>query len=177
MLQPPSSLTWMPEWLQQRATLSPQRLALIAGQQKWTFAELNQRVSASSHRLLAAGVHRGDHVALLARNGAPFVQLAYAVTRIGGVLVPLNIRLTASELSWQVRDAGAALLVYDEPNAAKAASLQERLPHLRCLSLAELAPQEGDGFNGDAGTGLDWVDLSTVHSIIYTAGTTGRPKG
>ena len=176
MLQPPSG-QWMPEWLRQRARLSPRRLALIWGGERWTFAELDRRVAAASRRLAAAGVRAGERVALLARNGGQFVQVAHAVPRLGAALVPLNLRLAESELSWQVRDCGAALLVYDEPNAAGATELKGMLPRLPSVPIAELTARCDEGPSETAGPGLDRIDLTAVHSIIYTSGTSGRPKG
>lgn len=176
MLPPPSGER-LPEWLRQRAHLSPERLALTFGAERWTFAELDRLVSGSAGRLAAAGVRAGDRVALLARSGAGFVRVAHAVPRLGAVVVPLNVRLTPSELSWQVGDCGAALLAYDEPNAAKAAAVKQDLPALRCVPVAELTQRCEDGLSGGAVEELERVDSAAVHSIIYTSGTGGRPKG
>jgi O-succinylbenzoic acid--CoA ligase len=163
----------MPEWLRQRALLSPERLALVFGAERWTFAELHRLVSACAERLAAAGVRAGDRVALLARSSVGFVKVAHAVPRLGAVIVPLNVRLTPSELSWQVGDCGAALLVYDDANAAKAADVGELLPGLRCLPMTELTER----LNDKAIEALDRLDSSAIHSIVYTSGTSGRPKG
>jgi len=165
----------MPEWLRQRALLSPHRLAISFGAQRWTFAELDRRVDAVSRWLAAAGLRPGDRLALLAKNGADFVQVAHAVPRLRAVLVPLNVRLTASELAWQVQDCGAAFLAYDPPNAAKAVDLAEVLPGLRLLSIAEATQRPRR--RKDAGPGPGLISLSAVHTIIYTSGTMGRPKG
>ena len=161
------------EWLRQRALLSPDRPAVIFGAERWSFAELDRLVSACSARLAAAGVRAGDRVALLARNGGGFVQVAHAVPRLGAALVPLNVRLTAGELSRQVRDCGAGHLVTDEANAAKAADVEELLAGLRCLPMTELTQR----LNGEAVAGLDEAEGSALHSIVYTSGTSGRPKG
>ena len=172
MPESPFGERW-PEWLRQRALLSPERPAVIFGAERWSFAELDRLVSACSARLAAAGVRAGDRVALLARNGGGFVQVAHAVPRLGAALVPLNVRLTAGELSRQVRDCGAGLLVTDEPNAAKAADVEGLLAGLRCLPMTELTQR----LNGEAVEGLDQVEGSALHSIVYTSGTSGRPKG
>jgi len=171
----PSSPDSMPEWLQKRAAISPQRLALIAGAEKWSYAELNQLVSAWAQRLVAAGIKDGDRVALLAKNGGHFVQLAHAVPRMGGVFAPLNTRLTASEWSRLVDDLRPALLIHDETQAAKAGGLKKELPELRCLSFEELGHYPGDS-GKDANIGESRIDLAAVHSIIYTSGTV-EPKG
>ncbi|HEV8639018.1 MAG TPA: AMP-binding protein, partial [Chloroflexota bacterium] len=85
----------MPGWLRQRARLTPERLALVASGERLTFAELDRRVD----RLAATleGVN-GQRVAVLMANGAGYVELVHALTRVEAVLVPLNTRLTAEEL-------------------------------------------------------------------------------
>ncbi len=163
----------MPEWLRQRARISPERLALVCEEDRWSYRELDDRVSSIAGRLAAAGVKRGDIVALLANNGSGFVQIVHALPRLGAALLPLNVRLTPAELSWQLRDAGAALLVSDRPDAGE---LSSALPR---LSLAELTGAAQDGGREIAGSGsnvMETVDLSAVHSVIYTSGTSGRPK-
>ena len=167
----------MPEWLRQRARLSPDRLALICGDDRWTFAQLDRRVSVVVARLATAGVVEGGRVALLARNGSGFVQIVHAVPRLGAVLVPLNVRLTADELAWQIRDADAGCLVYDEPNTENAAELKAMVPAVTPLSLAELTDRGEDGRAEGVDLERERVDLSAVHSVIYTSGTSGRPKG
>ncbi|KKK66438.1 hypothetical protein LCGC14_2964090, partial [marine sediment metagenome] len=77
------------------------------------------------------------------------------------------------ELSQQVRDCGAGLLVTDEPNKAKAADVEGLLAGVRCLPMTELRQR----LNGEAVEGLDQVEGSALHSIVYTSGTSGRPKG
>ena len=175
MFPAPSAGDKMPEWLYQRARLSPERLALLCGDDRWTFAELERRVAAAAGRLTAAGVRADDQVALLARNGSAFVQLAHAVPRLRAVLAPLNLRWTVAELHPLLGD--AAFLVHDGPNAEKAAELKEMLPALSCLSLEELTERCEDGQDESAKVAPDRVDLSALHSVIYTSGTGGRPKG
>lgn len=170
MTWPPQG-THTPEWLAQRARLSPRTPALLWGDAVWSFAGLERRVAALAGRLARAGVAPGDRVALMARNGPAFVLAAWAVPRLGGVLVPLNLRLTASELAWQVRDCGASLLAHDRANAQRARELAEAVPGLRLLEVGTT------GDDSEAVAPPETIDLSSVHSIIYTSGTTGRPKG
>ena len=159
----------MPEWLRQRARISPERLALVCEEDRWSYRELDERVSTVASRLAAAGVKRGDIVALLANNGSGFVQIMHALPRLGAALLPLNVRLTPAELSWQLRDAGAAFLVSELENTG------ELSPGLPRLSLTELTEAARDG--GREFAGRESVELSAVHSVIYTSGTSGRPKG
>lgn len=169
---------WAPEWLRQRARISPERLALLCGEERWTFAELDRRVSAAAAELAAADVGTGDRVALLAGNGTAFVQVVHAVPRLGAILVPLNVHLTVPELLRQVTDCEPTLLVHDEANREKAAALCAARPGLAGLSLANVlqeASARAPASGGDAGAEL--VDLATLHTIVYTSGTSARPKG
>src|SRR5437868_228377 len=112
----------LPNWLTHRAAVLPDQTALLVGGVRWSFAELDRWATNVALGLYALGARPGDRVALLLRNSAEFVALAHAAPRIGIVLVPLNTRLAAPELAWQLADAGAALLLYDADTAALAAA-------------------------------------------------------
>lgn len=162
----------MPNWLRRRAALAPDSLALLAGTTRWSFAELDQQATLLAQALLAQGIKAGDRVALLARNSPLFVALVHAMPRIGATLVPLNLRLAAAELAWQLADVGAALLLYDEHQTHQTDALRHALPGVPMLSTLALsaAPAPTAPLNLT-------IDQNTVHTIIYTSGTTGRPKG
>jgi o-succinylbenzoate---CoA ligase len=139
----------LPDWLHQRALLTPDRLALVIdGQVGWTFGELDQRVARLAGGLRALGVQSGQRVAVRMPNEAPFVLAVHALARLGAVLVPINTRLTQAEIDWQIQDVRAQHVLHD------ASTLKDGEP---------VPPRE--------------VDLEEPHSIIYTSGTTGRPKG
>src|SRR4051812_13363418 len=97
----------LPNWLAHRAAVLPDQTALLVGDTRWSFAELDRWATNMARGLYAIGVRPGDRVALLLRNSAEFVALAHAAPRAGVVLVPLNTRLAAPELAWQLADAGA----------------------------------------------------------------------
>ena len=176
MLPAPRTGTTMPEWLHERARLSPEQLALICEDDRWTFSELDRRVESVATQLVTRDVSVGDHVALLAANSSGFVQIVHAIPRLRAVLVPLNVRLTVDELAWQLADSAATCLVYDEANSSKAAELRERLPSVVYMPLRELT-QEPQVEEAGQAPEPEHVDLSAVHSVIYTSGTSGQPKG
>ncbi|HUY77427.1 MAG TPA: o-succinylbenzoate--CoA ligase [Ktedonobacterales bacterium] len=216
----------LPDWLRRCAENTPDRMALRQGATRWSFADLDRRATAMATRLAALGARAGDRVALLADNSLAFASIVHALTRLGAILVPLNTRLTAAELAWQVGDARVALLIADTRHtelAAEAAQIARAEPPIQSLVLAILggrgvaeamsasdATQPGDndasvapsdaaptdppafddilirydmvGKVGEAG----WhamphqraeIDLSATQAIIFTSGTTGRPKG
>jgi o-succinylbenzoate---CoA ligase len=167
----------MPDWLQQRATISPERLALQTEDARLTYRELDEAVDSMAAHLRQAGVRDSEIVALLAQNGAAYVQSVHAISRAGAVAMPLNLRLTPLELAWQIEDAGAHRLLFDASQNDAAVALRGEAPPLELLSLDEIT---------DAGpaTALESpmaprsrFDLGALHSVVYTSGTTGRPKG
>jgi O-succinylbenzoic acid--CoA ligase len=129
-------------------------VALVVDEQRWTFAELDGRVQAARTALAERGLRAGDRIGMRAPNSAGFVVAVHAIMRLGGVLVPINTRLTPSEVDWQVQDSAAVAVLND----ADLTGLVSRMAAARDAD--ETA-----------------FDLDAVHSIVYTSGTTGRPKG
>lgn len=166
-------LTEIPHWLAQRAAAAPGRQALLCTGASWTFGQLDGWATATARRLAALGARPGDRVALLMGNSPEFVALLHAAPRLEIALAPLNTRLAAPELAWQLADAGARLLIYDDANAALAIDARAGLAAgFQAASVAELMAQR------QADTELlSTIDLDAVFTIIYTSGTTGRPKG
>ena len=101
--------------LSKRAELNPGLEALVddAAAQRFTFAELDERANRAAHMLTGLGLTEGDRVAVLLPNGHQFVETFYGAARAGLVVVPLNERLVANELSFMLRDSGATVLVFD----------------------------------------------------------------
>ncbi len=169
----------MPDWLRYRAFTSPDRPAIVAGVERWTFAELDQRVSRTARRLAGLGVRPGDRVATLLRNSHQAVEVIHAVGRIGAVLIPLNVRLTAGEIAWQLADVNARLLVSDAYTASLAGEAAHSLPKLARAAISGESPDAIPLYDAPE---LDVplrerIALDDPHSIIYTSGTTGQPKG
>lgn len=180
----------MPNWLARQAMLSPRKLALIAGEVRWTFAELETRARKLAQELARLGVGPGDRVAVLGQNGAHLVTLIHALMKRGAVLVPFNVRLSVSELAWQVQDVKPHLFFYDAPHEQKAAGLLEQFSDLKAYPLEQVMEQVMDDDDPDDWHGrsdgrqplhraghLEHLDRNQVHCIIYTSGTTGKPKG
>lgn len=162
----------MPDWLGQRAAALGDRLALIAGDERLTFAELDLRVTQTARRLAGLGVAAGVRVGLLLRNGAPFVVLTHALVRLGAVMVPLNTRLAAPEVVWQLAGSRAAFLVHDHDLAPVAEAACRSVPGVASVSVRDVARVR------EADVPLyDRIDLSALQGIIHTSATSGRPKG
>ena len=169
----------MQDWLAVSASANPQKIALISDSHTWTYAALHQQVSETAARLMTQGVERGQHVGVLLPNCAEYVLLIHALARLGAVLVPLNIRLTAEETAWQVRWADCAVVIVNAVTREVLGS--DAAVGLRIVDVDELvgatrqvAPTEpSDELSPN---GID-LDLNRIQSIVFTSGTAGKPKG
>ncbi len=169
-------------WLKRRQERTPDKEALIDGPVRLTYAGLNSRVNRLADGLRSLGLTRGDRLGMLSYNRHQFVEVIFAAAKLGLILVPLNWRLSPDELAFIVGDAGAVGLIYDADLAKLATDLLNKQPIKRVISLA---PADGAEDYEQLLAGSDEtepvpdgdVDGDTPHILMYTAGTTGRPKG
>jgi fatty-acyl-CoA synthase len=168
-------------WPARRARKTPDRVAVVHDEQTWTYGELHERVLRLAHALRALGTGRGDRIAYLGPNHPAFLETLFAAGVLGAVFVPLNTRLAAPELAYNLTDSGSTVLVHapDQARAARAAADEAHVPHRIALD----GPGEGAlGYEEFlAGGGTDPLDETVAPEdpcmIMYTSGTTGRPKG
>jgi O-succinylbenzoic acid--CoA ligase len=144
------------------ATKQPEALALTFRGQRWTYRELDEEVGRWVAALQARGVGAGDRVALLATNHAAGVCLFFALGRVRAVLAPLNARLTQAELRPLVEDVNPSLTLALE-------GLGARLPGAEPLE--SFAATQSSSRHSEA------LDENTPRVVLFTSGTTGRPKG
>ncbi len=162
-----------PNWLRYHSITRPDRPAVLARGQSLSWVELKREVDQTASRLTQVGVRPGERVGALLRNSPEFVTIVHSLMRVGAMLVPLNTRLSAQELGWQAQDAGLSLLVHDEANAPKALEAV----HPGSIPLQAVQDLTTGSDPKAVGTSPRSHDLSALHSIVYTSGTTGRPKG
>jgi len=163
-------------WLFHRAELTPDVEAIVDGSRRLTYAQLAEHARRAAGLLRELGVGRYDRVATLTSNCVEFMELFYATAEVGAILVPLNFRLAAPELDYQIRDAGVELLFVGQEHAPLSDQLAKDLPLRTRIDLAEEYPRRRDAaapLSADAGR----ATFSDPHLILYTAGTTGHPKG
>ena len=91
-------------WLTRRVLLSPDKEAVVDGQKRLTYQQLNQQTNRLSRALMGLGLQYGDRLGILAHNRLEFLEVIMAAAKLGLILVPLNWRLTASELSFILKD-------------------------------------------------------------------------
>ncbi len=164
-----------------RATLNPERTALIYEDQEITYAEMADRVRRQATLLKQNGVCVGDRVGYLGFNHPALLETLYAANTLGAIFVPLNFRLTGEELTFIINDAGVHSLVCDDELKKVIDPVKDNLccrhyygsesgsGEWRDL-LAERA--QGDPIESEVS-----VSEHDVSVIMYTSGTTGLPKG
>lgn len=150
------------DWLTHRTQATPNRVALLFGGQTYTYAKLDQMVRDMVGRLAAVGVGEGAHTAVLLPSGISFVVLIHALARLGAVFVPLNLRLTPKELRWQLEQADCKYLITDGETTELSGTWQTHTL---------------DDLPDPIQPTIPSFDLDRTQSIIFTSGTTGRPKG
>ena len=153
------------------------RVAVIDGERRYTYAEFLDRTLRLAGALRALGVADGDRVAVLAPNTHVLLEGHYGVPFAGAVLVALNPRLTASDLAQIVEHAGASILIYDSDYAPTASEIQRVVGS--GLRLVQAGGQdEYEGLLERATPySAEVADERGLISINYTSGTTGAPKG
>lgn len=165
-------------WIERHAAWQPHKPALIFDGRTITYAEFAARIDALAAGLIRLGLRHGDRIAILAHNRPEYLELVFAAARIGAIVVPLNWRLAPPEHEWIVGDAAIAALVCDGELRGAADAIGPALGRVRRIAI---------GFSGPG-----WIDYEALLEtpgpasggepddpalIVYTSGTTGRPKG
>jgi len=172
-------------WPARRARIGGHAIALSQAGRSLSYAELAGRVDRLARALAERGVRHGDRIGYLGRSDIATFEVLFAAGRLGALFVPLNTRLTAAEIAVLLDDARpAALFCGPEHEAIRAAAD----PAGRVGLVVPVAGSGPDGYaaliggpaldpGGPADTGLADVGLDDPAVILYTSGTTGRPKG
>ena len=172
------------DWMERGQRYWPDNLAVIdpARGERLTYRDLNARADAAARWLRAAGVGRGDRVALLAMNGVEHLDLFFACAKLGAIFVPLNWRSHWRELAAVLRQTAPQVLAFDPDFAEAAAHLAAAdLPIRRWVHLGG-APVAGSAAYAEllAAPGgpvtHEGVDERDVVCLLFTGGTTGAPK-
>jgi len=151
--------------------------------ERLTYGELDARAVCCARAWRELGLAKGDRVAILAHNRVEMVEAFFAAPKSGHVLVPLGTRLTAQELAPILEDSGPGALLYDGELADTVHALRERVEIPHWIALDEPVA-EGDPRYRDLTASMDpgefqreRCDPEDVYCLLYTSGTTGRPKG
>ncbi len=176
------------EFLHRAARLYSDKIAIVDGDARFTYAQYQERANRLSNALLALGVKKGDRVCILSPNSHFFLESIYGTSQIGAILVPLNYRLVPEDHEYILNHAGVKVVLVDREQAEIVDLIRPNLPSVEqwitaCQPGHDRAP---DGWQ-------DWeamvqaaspeapprpeFDENDVVSINYTSGTTARPKG
>ncbi|GAA1873894.1 acyl-CoA synthetase [Pseudonocardia ailaonensis] len=178
--------------LRRTALRYPDKLAVVAGERRATFAEFDVAVNRCANNLAARGLAKGDRLALLGHNSWQFAVLAFATARIGVVLVPVNFMLNAEEIAFILGHSGAQGMVTEDalaPTAEKAIAVAGLTGGVR--GWIGTAPKGAIGAapTGDWESVDTWIDSGSAEApdvlvgdddplrLMYTSGTESRPKG
>lgn len=157
-------------WLEKRVRLSPKRTALVFDGKQETFSEIYDAVQKVAGQLASFGVRDGMFVALLGKNDRDTFLMIHALQQLGAKTVFLNNRLTATEMGYQIRDARVERCLY----AADFADVMVNAAgDVRAVAFTEVMMEESSGVT----QAVSHFPMETVASIMYTSGTTGKPKG
>jgi fatty-acyl-CoA synthase len=168
--------------IDRNAAFAPGKPAIRFAGAALTYAALAERIAAAARALKSQlGIGRGDRVAILSHNHPDYLVLLYACARLGAMLVPLNWRLAVPEQVFILTDASVKALMVEQAFVPVLAPLKDALPDARIVGL-DFTPDGGVSFDlllsSGSGEGRNpHVDLSSPLLIVYTSGTTGRPKG
>ena len=164
------------EFIAFHATRAPSRTALIYRDREISYGDLMARAEAGAAWLERIGVRPGDVVALWMKNSAAFIDLVLAISHRGAVALPLNYRLAVNEITYILADAGAKVLIADDEFADQAGPLEreaiERLYLLNRTAQADIRAFAGNGRSRPARR-----KPGDLMRLVYTSGTTSRPKG
>jgi len=164
------------DWVAHHGSVRPDVIALASADtgERVSWAELERRVGLTAARLREHGLQPGDRLAVVADNAPRAFVLQFAAMRAGVVMVPLNWRLAIEELCHQCADAAVAALTHDAHWAGPARQAAATAGVVRLLELERLTDPANDGLTPMAPQS---PEPDSITHILYTSGTTGRPKG
>lgn len=174
------------DWIGKWSLLSPRHIVLIDENTPITYNELNTRINRLSNFLLKIGLKKGDRVAVLLNNSHEFLEVFFAVSKIGAIFVPLNLRMSAPEIEYVINDCSAETLFLDPKFSKIILSLKSALPILkgRFICTGQEFPHFAKPYEKIFEESPSYepvltqkTSMDSPHMIMYTSGTTGLAKG
>jgi fatty-acyl-CoA synthase len=166
-------------FLRRSAYMFPEKTAVVYGERRHTYAELEERVNRLASRLRDSGLEKGERVAFLCPNTPPMLEGHFAVPAAGLVLVAINTRLSKDEVTYIVEHSGAKMVFVDAELEDLLADVGEEVERVRIDDTGEAGDPYEDYLAEGSPEPVESVleDEEETISINYTSGTTGRPKG
>jgi acyl-CoA synthetase (AMP-forming)/AMP-acid ligase II len=170
------------DFLSIAAAICPDRDCVVFEGKRYTFSQVNERSNRLANSLAGLGVNKGDRVAMIQVNCSQYLEAYYAVAKLGAIFVPLNFRAREEELSYMLTNAEAVAVFFGNRYADLVAKMRPNLPTVKhYISIDE--KHAGSQYHeelissGSAEEVIPDVEEEDVTILMYTAGTTGRPKG
>jgi fatty-acyl-CoA synthase len=165
----------------------PNQLALVFGYRRWTYSQWLDRIECMAHALRTLGVRPGDRVAMFLWASEFSVTSYFACQLLGAISVPLNHRLSSKEAAFILDDSGARVLIYGKAMTDAARKIENTVRSVHdfvcCANDADLVPHGHHHFETlieerhDTGFLNHYAKSDDISALVYTSGTTGRPKG
>jgi acyl-CoA synthetase (AMP-forming)/AMP-acid ligase II len=165
------------------AKLYPKKIGLKFEDQSYTFFEFNQRINRLANAFLHLGLNKGDRIGIFERNCPEFIELYFAIAKSGNVVVPISPRLSIDEFIFLMKDSGVKLLITGGEFIEMCRSCRDQLEQLEhIIVLGDMNSDELISYekliSEMSATEPDTeVTENDLYLIMYTSGTTGRPKG
>jgi long-chain acyl-CoA synthetase len=158
------------------------KTAVVCGEQRLTFGQLAIRVRKLANSFKGLGLRQGEHVALLATNSIEHIEIVMALASFGATWVALNTRLSPAELAFIIEDSAAVAVFYSADLLPVVEQIDRKVGDVRCWVGIGEASVIGERYESVLATGADAANESIVSpndifTLMYTSGTTGRPKG
>lgn len=168
-------------YLAQNARKTPEKLAIVCEGKSYTYQQFNEEVNKLAHGLLSLGISKGDRIALMMKNSDQFVFAFFAGAKIGAVIVPVNFRLTASEVHYILEQSGTVLVICDDEFEDIITSAREGTNATHVITTETPKAVGHHSFDNVLSENVTDPQIEVRDDddleILYTSGTTGRPKG
>jgi long-chain acyl-CoA synthetase len=161
----------------------PSKIGLVGEDRRVSYHEFNKRVNQLANKLITLHVGKGDKVALYLHNSMEWAEIYYALSKIGGVIVPINFRIKGQELAYVIDNSDTRILFFDLDLRENVEAVKMDLEKVKTFILVGDIPSGQyplykelfiNGLDTEPGISVSEED---IHSICYTSGTTGLPKG
>lgn len=163
----------------------PDKECLVCDADRFTYAELNRRVNGLAHSLMEMGVAKGDNVAIMLQNCHQYVEIYFALAKIGAVAVPLNFMLKGNGLEFLANNSTAGIMFLEEATRGQVENVRDRLTSIKPDGFVYVGSDVPHGYlsyehlvsagSTDEPTAAVGEDDDVI--ILYSSGTTGLPKG
>lgn len=149
---------------------------------RWTYKEWNVQVNKLANALLAEGVRKGDRVSTFLFNTEELATSYFACTKMGAVFNPINFRLTPEEIAFILQDAAPKVVLFEKVLEPVVAAIEKRFPEIAFWYIDKETPDYAASYQERVAVAPEMapeadVDENDLYAIMYTSGTTGRPKG